>query len=601
VLSRLDPELLRGDLFFEYGSQDRFSLFSTLMAPLVGAVGFDVAFFSYYVVALGLFVAGLQRLVLRLVPDSAGAIVGLVFAVMTPLSYGGHSVFHVLEPFTTPRLVASAFTLLGLAWMLDGRPFRSGAALLLGLAFHPLMAFPGVVIALGYAIWRTLGIRALGILVGAVAVATAAVLAIPPVGIKLFGLYDDAWKEGMRHFCIYQFPDAWRWGDWPLPVVALITGAAATWRLRENLPVARFVALTTGVGALGLVGAAIAMRLPYALPIMGQPYRAMWLVTVLAPPLLFAMLERVWRTTGPWRYAALLPLLAIAPVDAVPLIAAAVIVLFGVRIFGVSEGRRLTANLAGIVIGGIVLTGVWRVGGILMFCRHLLPQFDPMLFYELFAALAGPGILVGAALLVMRGVGRRLTWTSTAVALIGFAGLWQVAVFALPHVAALETAVDPHRPGIAFVADFLKEHPGSHVPQVYSNLRRVEIVWVDWRAQSYFDVNQSAGFLFTREATMEGLRRVPLAGPFEVDYVRRHHEVQGESVFKATQALGKFDAKTPLEPAHLYRLASDPRLDWIVLWDLDSKELLDLATAVGPRVAVFDAAELRRVDVSRGR
>ena len=67
-----------------------------------------------------------------MVPDSAGAVVGLAFAVMTPLPYGGHSVFHVLEPFTTPRLIASAFTLLGLAWMLEGRAFRSGARLVLG-------------------------------------------------------------------------------------------------------------------------------------------------------------------------------------------------------------------------------------------------------------------------------------------------------------------------------------------------------------------------------------------------------------------------------------------------------------------------------------
>ena len=456
-------------------------------------------------------------------------------------------------------------------------------------------------IAIGYATWRTLGGRVLGILVGAATVAVVTVLVIPSLGIKALGLYDDAWKDGMRHFCNYQFPDAWRSGDWLLPAIALVTGAGATWRLRESANAARFVALTTVVGALGLVGAAIAMRLPYALPIMGQPYRAMWLVTVLAPPLLFAMLERFWRTTSPWRYAAIFPLLLIAPVDAVPLIATTILTLFAVRIFDVPAGRRSAASLAGIVIGGIVLTGLWRIGGILMFCRHLLPQFDPMLFYELFAALAGPGILLGATMLVMRSVGRRLTWNATAAALVGFAGVWQLAVFALPRVSAFETAVDPHRPGIDFVAEFLKENRGSHTPQVYSNLRRVEVVWVDWRAQSYFDVNQSAGFLFTREATMEGLRRVPLAGPFEVDYVRRHHEVQGEEVFKGTQALGKFDAKTPLEPKHLYRLASDPRLDWIVLWDLDSKELLDLATAVGPGVAVFDAAKLRDYDTVRDR
>src|SRR4051812_26774615 len=33
VLSRLDPATYSDDLFFRYGSQDRFSIFSPLMAP----------------------------------------------------------------------------------------------------------------------------------------------------------------------------------------------------------------------------------------------------------------------------------------------------------------------------------------------------------------------------------------------------------------------------------------------------------------------------------------------------------------------------------------------------------------------------------------
>ena len=599
VQSRLDPELLRGDLFFEYGSQDRFSLFSTLMAPLVRAVGFDAAFFAYYLIALGLFVAGLQRLVVRLVPDSAGAVVGLVFAAMTPLPYGGHSVFHVIEPFTTPRLIASALTLLGLAWTLDGRVFRAGGSLLLALAFHPLMAFPGVLIAIGYAVWRTLGGRVLGVLVGIVALAAATVLAIPPLGAKLFGYCDDAWKDGMRQFCFYQFPDMWHWGDWLLPAVVLVSGAAATWQLRDRVQVARLVALTTAVGALGLVGAVVAMRLPYALPIMGQPYRAMWIVTVLAPPLLFAMLEGLWRTASPWRYAALVPLLFLSAIDGPPLIMAAVLAIFVVRMTGAPAGQRLATFLVATVIGAFVLTGVWRIFDVFLHCSDLVRFFDPMLFYELFMALAGAGLLTMACVSAMALVGRRLTWTSTATALVGFAALWQFALFALPRTSALETTVDPYRPGIDFVAEFLKDKRASHPPQVYSNLRRLEILWVDWRAQSYYDVSQTAGFLFTRQSTLEGMRRAPLVGPFEVDYIRRRKEALPPEILAATEKLGQFDATKPLEPGHLRRLASDPRLDWIVLWDIHSKELLDLATDVGPRVAVFDAAKLREADRDR--
>jgi hypothetical protein len=599
VLSRLDPELLRGDLFFEFGSQDRFSLFSTLMSPLVRAAGFDVAFFAFYVVSLGLFLAGLQRVVFRLVPDSAGAVIGLLFAATASLPYGGQNVFHVIEPFTTPRLIASALTLFGLAWTLDGQPVRASVAFAAGLAFHPLMAFPAAVVALGYGIWQRFGGRVLGVLIALVGILTAAIFAIEPLGSKLLGVYDETWKDGLRQFCLYQFPDSWRWSDWSFAAIVLVTGAAATWHLRSRPNAARFVAIATAVGAVGLVGMVIAMRLPYALPIMGQPYRAMWLPTVLAAPLLFAMLERVWRRTDAWRYAALVPLLLLAPIDAPPLLAALFLALVGVRLFRVPVGHRVPALAAGTVLGAIVLTGVLRIAGFLVVGSDILACMDPMHFWALLIALAGSGLLVVIVVALMRLAGGRLASNSTAAALVGFAVLWQTAFFAAPHTKALETTVDPYRPGIDFVAKFLRDKRNEHSPQVYSNLRRIEIVWLDWKAQSYYDVNQTAGFLFSREATLEGLRRATLTGPFEVDCVRRRRAVFGEAVYAGAQRLGHFDGSMPLEPAHLRRLASDSRLDWIVLWDLEPGELLDLATARGPRVAVFDAAKLRESNAER--
>src|SRR5438094_10572948 len=45
VLNALHPEVLGEDLFFRFGSQDRFSAFSRLMAPLVAGLGLDAAFF----------------------------------------------------------------------------------------------------------------------------------------------------------------------------------------------------------------------------------------------------------------------------------------------------------------------------------------------------------------------------------------------------------------------------------------------------------------------------------------------------------------------------------------------------------------------------
>ncbi len=56
------------DLFFQYGSQDRYSLFSRVTAPLVRLLGVPSAFFALYLVFNFVFLAGLMRLVRALLP-----------------------------------------------------------------------------------------------------------------------------------------------------------------------------------------------------------------------------------------------------------------------------------------------------------------------------------------------------------------------------------------------------------------------------------------------------------------------------------------------------------------------------------------------------
>src|SRR5436190_20004336 len=45
VLNQVEAGIYNDDLFFRYGSQDRFSIFSKLMAPLVKVLGLEPAFF----------------------------------------------------------------------------------------------------------------------------------------------------------------------------------------------------------------------------------------------------------------------------------------------------------------------------------------------------------------------------------------------------------------------------------------------------------------------------------------------------------------------------------------------------------------------------
>src|SRR4051794_12617048 len=110
-----------GDLFFEFGSQDRYSLFSKVMAPLARAVGRPAAFWLFYLGANGLFYLGLIRLTEALVPDRVVSSLALIWLAVVQVPLGGLMIFHVNEPFTTPRLIANALVLLGLERLLAGK------------------------------------------------------------------------------------------------------------------------------------------------------------------------------------------------------------------------------------------------------------------------------------------------------------------------------------------------------------------------------------------------------------------------------------------------------------------------------------------------
>src|SRR3712207_278956 len=60
VLNQLNPDAYADDLFFRYGSQDQFSLFSPLMAPLVRLLGLEGAFLLVYLLANALLIWALK-------------------------------------------------------------------------------------------------------------------------------------------------------------------------------------------------------------------------------------------------------------------------------------------------------------------------------------------------------------------------------------------------------------------------------------------------------------------------------------------------------------------------------------------------------------
>src|SRR5207244_4415746 len=87
VLNQAEQGAFSGDVFLCYGSQDQYSIFSRLAAPLASAFGLRPAFFVLYLIFNTLFIVGLFRLIRTLFSDPIVSTSALIFLVSADLFY----------------------------------------------------------------------------------------------------------------------------------------------------------------------------------------------------------------------------------------------------------------------------------------------------------------------------------------------------------------------------------------------------------------------------------------------------------------------------------------------------------------------------------
>jgi len=301
ALRALDPNRYAGDLYFQFGSQGGFSLFTSLYRPLVALFGTGSAGMGVAIAGQLLWLFGLWRLASSLVGRRfvwlSLALVIAVQGLYAPyLGYG--------EAFATPRLFAEALTMLALS-LLRTRPALTAALLALAACLHPLMALPGCVavfvyLALGRPIYWILAPAGIGL-----------VMFLGWAGIEPFAnLYktlDPAWLAVARLRSLQCFVTLWPADAWFQVLNGFAWGAIGLFAAQGRDR--RFLAAVLAAGLGGLVctfvGADIAHNV---LVVELQPWRAMWLVQVVVrifiPVTLFSLLDR--RIASPMAVAAAL-------------------------------------------------------------------------------------------------------------------------------------------------------------------------------------------------------------------------------------------------------------------------------------------------------
>jgi hypothetical protein len=555
VLNLLDPGAYGDDLFFRYGSQDQFSLFSPFAAPFVRGLGLELAFFLLYLTFNSVLILALKRLVEALIEDRLVSTLALVFMMAAPLVYGGLNSFHVQETFLTSRLLSNTFVLFGLERVVKGRFAIALGLMVLAMAFNPLMAAGGVFIWAGCWAWQVLPGKVpmfVAVVVGGV---TVLVLATPSLAEPILGTMDESWREIVRRATPFMFVSEWTESDWLNAGMGLVgVGAAAFAFCRSNattrlgscqgdensltLRRGRFLAMVTAVSLIGLVGTAVAENLPYALLVQGQAYRALWILKVVQIPFAFWFAARLWSVPcwyGPLGAAALIAALGLTtnmilewcfPLFFLPLLI--------VRYRGLSQASLLSdwwrPSLAGSLVIGFTGWALYKL--VLLFVNHATAVHlqGPLNFARLLLGSVGPVTWVLLFALFVAWAARRLDFGR------GFQGATLALVLLVQSAMALLQAVPFFRENctrygkdIHFVQEFLRHGQGGgkgaggrqpSLPTIYSCLGQLDLVWLDLHAKSYFDWWQLSGVMFGRETAVEGQRRALLVGPFEVNRFR---------------------------------------------------------------------------------
>jgi hypothetical protein len=565
LVNRTNGGTFANDLYLQFGSQDRYTIFSTLAAPLVQTLGLRLAFLLVYCVSLAVFLWGMQRLVLALCDNRLVASLALLFLATTTITFAGLETFYVNESFVTPRLAANGLTLWALALLLEGRTASAFLLMVGALALHPLMACGGFLTCVAY--WMSSRFTKWHAwILGALLLPGCALVCFEVIPDRFLGQMDAGWRDATRRANPYNFPSEWAGQDWLHLLIAVGIASAACGGLLRRSDRGRLILCVTGVGIAGLIVNVIAGQLPYALPLQGQGYRWLWLLQFLQVPLGFALIHSWWQQGSlSSRTAAMIVAAYLGSRMGNQQQFLALLVSLASFAYCLSTWHNSGPSLRGVLVAmagacwllyheANALLDYWRMTSSVIDPIDIVRTSPPVLFAFTRLAVAGMFVLALTWLCRSQSAGR--------LALISCAGLLQIGFF------ASTTYAESNRPasGVTMVRNYLKEHPGPAHPTVYWPLGWVNQLWFDLNVDSYFEPMQIAGNVFSRQNAMEGERRIQLVKRFELERIRDTAQIYSPLQIEQLEAL--FGARLD-EPApgwnDLRALCADPRLDYLML------------------------------------
>lgn len=546
----LTPAWMQGDLFFQFGSQDKYSVFSTIFAPVLQTLGLSSAEIAILLALHALFLFATWRLTTGMTTTTRWCAMGL--ALVLPHFYSARHRFAFAEPFLTARSLAEPFAVLALAWLLRGRAALALAAAVVAAISHPLIALPAWLVG-----WRLLCAqdrRWNWAALLALPVAALAWLQVSPFG-ALAQSYDAQWFATGKIANSFIFVTSWQVADWE----QLLFDSGLLWLGARDTsqPFGRLARASLVVMAGCMLVSAVGADLLHNILITQlQLWRATWIAHLVAMLSLGPLLVGLWTQGGKGRLAVFALLLGAITISSTlhtgwvaGVMAFAAVALAQSRVAVSTTVLRL--GIAACIVAAILISGVVAVS-----------QHDQLAMGQ------ESGILIGRASAIWSAL-------SALVLAVALLGLWP-----LVRPGRLAVGCSAAAMAVLLVAGisqwdqrnewsrYVEQNKGQPHPFQASIPVGATVYWPDdllatWALlgrSSFFSGAQMSGTLFSRETSVAGMERREAVSPLVIQS-RLCLQVVATGLTETTAA----DCKPTYVAVHDVCHAKNTHPDFIVL------------------------------------
>lgn len=550
AVHRLHPDSFGGDLFFQFGSQDEFTLFSPLYAAVIGWLGLPSAAVALMTLAQLAWLLAAAWL-LRPLLSGFWYWFGLVLVFSLPRTYGSMMIFQYAEPFLTARSWAEPLALVAAGFAIRERFWLAAGCWIAGSAMHPIMALPaGLLIGLmavrpwHFLILSTLVAVLLSIFLG---------LRISPIS-EMFAPMDGEWLRLAVARSPFTFFDHWSAAEYHEPLLLallLVLGVfAGRTDLQRRVYAAGFAVLILGIGI-----SLIAAVWPSALLVQIQAWRVLWFVKLLSIAAAVSLMQNYWHRSGFNRL--LIGGLAVCAVNIdYPLALGAALGLAAAFLLHIRCGfvPSVSPALQRMAWAVVVLVVALKIASVAHNMTVTVNLFRPLtmpatpgervfLFTDELAWFIGPALFLCSWWLLRH----RPQWRNRQVILTGVVTIACLGYWDRTDPLQVQEQQVWER-GIPHLAQILKPEDLVYWDDAYRHL------WFGLHRGSYASFGQAAGIVFSRQTAIEAERRLARLGALGA---RDGH--------LAWYPADGGPSNAPVTLGGLIHVCHDPILDYVIL------------------------------------